>query len=105
MFSLLFSSLSTHNFKIDGEDYTGLQGNLTFAPREQHKVIRVPIVNDVLLERKEEIFFIRLTVTSSAPGLLMGASTVTVTITDDDCKYACQRFSIVLMPAILINIL
>ena len=71
---------------IEGKDYIGSMGNLTFAPREQRKVIQVPIVNDILLETKEEIFFVRFMVTSSAPGLLEGVSMVTVTITDDDCK-------------------
>ncbi len=53
-------------------------------------MMQVPIINDVLLENKEEIFFIRLMITSFAPGLLVGASTVTVTIIDDDCKCACR---------------
>ena len=66
-------------------------GNFIFAPREQRKEIQVPIIDDVLLENKEEIFFIQLMVTSFAPGLLVDASMVTVTITDDDCKCMFSR--------------
>ena len=73
--------------KIDGEDYIGSTGNLTFAPQEQRKVVQVPLVDNDLLERKEEVFLIHFTVTSLTPGLLVGTSTVTVTIIDDDCKY------------------
>jgi hypothetical protein len=102
---LIFSLLSTE-FKIDGEDYIESMGTFTFAPWEQRKVIQVPIINDVLLENKEEAFFIRLMVTSLAPGLLVGTSIVTVTIIDDDCKCACRcmleifEFLISLIPVI-----
>lgn len=72
--------------KTDGRDYHKSFGNITFAPREQQNVIRVPIIDDTQLEMKEEFFFIEFNVSPTIPGLLIRTSMVIVTIMDDDCE-------------------
>lgn len=83
---ILFIAHKNNIYDVDGYDYIESMGILTFAPQEQRKMIQVPILNDIILETKKEVFFVQFMVTSSAPGLLEGISTVTVTIIDEDCK-------------------
>ena len=70
----------------EGRDYISTSGNVTFAAGEQQKTIQLSIVNDDVLEEREEFFVVQFRVITLAPRLLLGTSEVTVTIEDNDCK-------------------
>jgi hypothetical protein len=64
-----------------GSDYLATSGSLQFAPGETIKYFSVPIVNDDLVERTENINL----VLSAANGTVLGSPfTSTITILDDD---------------------
>lgn len=64
-----------------GSDYLATSGSLQFAPGETIKYFSVPIVNDDLVERTENINL----VLSAATGTVLGSPfTSTITILDDD---------------------
>src|SRR4029079_14791183 len=69
------------NTAIDGQDYIGQSGDLTFASGETSKTITVPIRSD-LVDELDETFFVNL---SSATGVAFIADAQGIgTITDDD---------------------
>ena len=73
---------TTAGTAVEGSDYTGTSGALTFGDGETQKSITIPITNDPLVENDETF-----TVTLSAPGggASLGAFlTHTVTIHSDD---------------------
>ena len=59
----------------DAPDFINIAQTVVFAPHEQRKAIRIPIVNDSDLEEDSEYFFVELLHTK-----------LRVTINDDDCK-------------------
>ncbi|HEX7155181.1 MAG TPA: Calx-beta domain-containing protein [Thermoanaerobaculia bacterium] len=65
---------------IDGDDYTGASGTLTFAAGETSKTIDVTTLGDTVAE-PAETFSMTL---SSASGALLGDANGTATIIDDD---------------------
>ncbi len=65
---------------LDGEDYTAVQGTLTFAPGQTQQIVSVPVLGDTLAEPEES-----LTVTLANPhGATLGAAMATLTIGNDD---------------------
>ncbi|RYF46532.1 MAG: hypothetical protein EOO39_49630, partial [Cytophagaceae bacterium] len=73
---------STSNLSaIGGQDYTVLNGTLTFAANETTKSIAVPIINDPSDEDAESF---RVTLSNGVGGQVGPTSTTIITITDDD---------------------
>ncbi len=76
---------------LEGADYVGTSGTLTFGPGETSKPITVQILNDNLIESTEN-FFVALS--NPGPGVAVGtAATATVEIADDDSPSATIGFS------------
>ena len=63
-----------------GEDYTARKGELTFAPGETEKTVRVPVLDDAI-DEGEETFTLRLT---NASGARIADGTATGTIENSD---------------------
>ena len=63
-----------------GEDYTARKGELTFAPGETEKTVRVPVLDDAV-DEGEETFTLRLT---NATGARIADGTATGTIENSD---------------------
>jgi hypothetical protein len=76
-----FSIATTDVTATAGEDYAGFAGWFSFNPGSTTRVIRIPIVGDSHPEG-DETFSVSLLDTSGLP--ISGASTVSVTILDDD---------------------
>jgi len=73
------------NISSDPDDFVGQTNTIvTFAPDESVQFVNVTVVNDDTLENTE-MFTAMLT---AAPGsmVMIGASTATATIIDDDSK-------------------
>ena len=68
-----------------GEDYTTTSATVTFQAAETSQVVMVPILFDNLLEGEEQ-FTAQLSLPAGQDGVVLGANTVTVVITDDDCE-------------------
>ena len=74
----------------EGADYTGGSGTVTFGPAENTQNITIPLVNDSQVEADETVV---ISLASPANAVLAtGATTATLTITDDDPQVS---FSIV----------
>jgi len=58
---------------------------VTLQPTEFSQIVMVPIVNDAVNELTEE-FTATLSLLPGSTGVMLGASTATVVITDDDCE-------------------
>ena len=65
---------------IEGTDYTGMTGTLTFAANDTEETIEVPITQDAL-DEEDETFTVLLSNVSNAT---IGDATATGTIIDDD---------------------
>ncbi len=74
----------------NGSDYVAASGTLTFAPGETVKSVRVPIINDVLVENKEDFLFNLF----SPTGGVIGNSSATATIIDNDAASGTPVMSI-----------
>ena len=72
-----------HFFFIAGFDYTTTSRTLTFQPTETSQIVMVPILNDSITEPLES-FTAMLSLPLGSMGVTLGASTATVSITDDD---------------------
>ena len=59
---------------------------MTFQPTETSLIVMVPILIDNRLEGEEQ-FTAMLSLPTGQVGVMLGADTATVEITDDDCKY------------------
>ena len=68
-----------------GEDYTTTSVMVTFQAAETLQVVMVPILPDTLLEGLEQ-FTAQLSLPVVQTGVVLGADTATVEITDDDCE-------------------
>ena len=68
-----------------GEDYTTSLVTVTFQAAEASQVVMVPILFDNLLEGEEQ-FTAQLSRPADQDGVVLGANTATVEITDDDCE-------------------
>ena len=68
-----------------GEDYTTSSVTVTFQAAETSQVVMVPISFDNLLEGEEQ-FTAQLSLPAGQDGVVLGANTATVEITDDDCE-------------------
>ena len=68
-----------------GEDYTTSSVTVTFQAAEASQVVMVPILFDNLLEGEEQ-FTAQLSRPADQDGVVLGANTTTVEITDDDCE-------------------
>ena len=66
-------------------DYTTILRNVTIQAAETSQVVMVPILFDNLLERTEQ-FTVQLLLPAGQNGVVLGANTATVEITDDDCE-------------------
>jgi len=73
------------SFSEAGEDYTTTSQIVTFQPTECSQIVMVPIMNDAVNELAEE-FTATLSLLPGSTGVMLGASTATVVITDDDCE-------------------
>ena len=73
-----------------GEDYTARKGQLTFAPGETEKTVRVPVLDDAV-DEGEETFTLRLTNASGAP-IADGEATGTIENSDPLQKMWLSRF-------------
>ena len=62
---------------------------MTFQPTETSQIVMVPILSDTRLEGVEQ-FTAVLSQTAGQVGVILGADTATVEITDDDCKLVLQ---------------
>ena len=81
--------LSSDGTALAGDDYTALDGTLTFAPGETQKVIAIALVNDTLVE-SDETFTLTL---SSPTGAALGSpSQAVLTILDDDEQIMYWKF-------------
>lgn len=72
---------------VPGEDYTGVSGNLAFAPGEAVKRITVPLLNDAVPETAQTF---TLTLNNPSGGVVLGAirsSTVSITDTDNVVQF------------------
>lgn len=72
-----------------GEDYTAVNGTLTFQPGEIEKTIVVEIIGDIVDERDDELFTVSLSNPSNAT---IDDGQATGTITDDDSARLSQTF-------------
>jgi glucose/arabinose dehydrogenase len=69
------------NGALNGSDFTAQSGTLSFAPGETRKLVRIPVLNDNLVEGNETFGF----VIESPSGADLGTQrTAVVTILDDD---------------------
>ena len=69
-----------------GCDYSGLnEVEITFGPAIDSIIYQIPITNDEILEA-EESFTVLLSVPSTERGVVLGQSSATVVITDDDSQ-------------------
>lgn len=69
-----------------GCDYSGLnEVEITFGPAINFITYQIPITNDEILEA-EESFTVLLSAPSTERGVMLGQSSATVVITDDDSK-------------------
>ncbi|BBH40871.1 hypothetical protein myaer102_34570 [Microcystis viridis NIES-102] len=85
------TGISQQTFTIDyntndgtakaGEDYTAVNGTLTFNAGESVKTITIPINNDTAYEGNETF---NLNLTNPTGGAVLGTSTATITIIDND---------------------
>ena len=66
---------------VDGEDYTGTSGVLTFAEGEKRKTFSIPILDDTLFEQPKTV---RLTLSNPTGGAKLGLSHAKLTIENDD---------------------
>ena len=62
---------------------------MTFQPTEFSLIVMVPILTDNRLEGEEQ-FTATLSLPAGQVGVMLGADTATVEITDDDCKLVMQ---------------
>ncbi|MBA3961034.1 MAG: hypothetical protein H0X40_03925 [Chthoniobacterales bacterium] len=74
-----------------GKDYTTKSGTLTFNAGETQKTISVPIINDSLIESTESFLVVLSNPGSGA--MLVGSTTATVDISDDDSPTATIGFN------------
>ena len=69
-----------------GCDYSGLnEVGIIFGPAVDFMMYQIPITNDEILEA-EESFTVLLSAPSTERGVVLGQSSATVVITDDDSK-------------------
>ena len=69
-----------------GCDYSGLnEVEITFEVANDSMMYQIPITNDEILEA-EESFTVVLSAPSTERGVVLGQSSATVVITDDDSK-------------------
>lgn len=67
------------------EDYAAIQEKVEFDTADTEQTVSIPVLADVLYE-STETFAVRISVLCSHPGVLLGSSLATVSITDDDGK-------------------
>jgi hypothetical protein len=65
---------------LNGSDYSAVSGTLNFTPGETVKTVRVPIINDALVESKEDFLFNLF----NASNAVIGNSSAMATIIDND---------------------
>ena len=74
------------HYSAAGEDYTTTSQTVTFQPTDFLMIVMVPILSDNHLEGEEQ-FTAMLSLPAGQVGVMLGADTATVEITDNDCKY------------------
>jgi uncharacterized delta-60 repeat protein/uncharacterized repeat protein (TIGR01451 family) len=90
------NTLATVNFSTANgtatapADYLTTNGTLTFRPGEVSKNIRVPIINDSLIEPRESVL---LTLSAPSGSNALGVATATLQIVDDEFAAGQIRFS------------
>lgn len=72
-----------------GEDYVAQEGQLTFAPGETSKTVRLRVLDDPLVEALENF---ELLLDQPEGGILVGQTTVTVTLLSEDDHDATVAF-------------
>ncbi|TRT44375.1 MAG: tandem-95 repeat protein, partial [Microcystis aeruginosa Ma_QC_C_20070703_M131] len=90
-FTVKLTGISHQIFTVDystndgtakaGEDYTAVNGTLTFNAGESQKTITVPITNDSSYEGNETF---TLKLSNSTGGAVLGTNAATITIVDND---------------------
>jgi Ca2+-binding RTX toxin-like protein len=70
-----------------GADYTAAAGSVTFTPGQTSKTISVPVTSDSA-DEPDETFDVTVTLPATSNASLLGPSTATATITDDDSPLA-----------------
>ena len=73
-------------YSAAGADYTATSLTVTIQAAETSQVVMVPILIDTTFEGIEQ-FTAQLSLPAGQNGVVLGASTATVEIADDDCKY------------------
>ena len=66
---------------VDGEDYTGVSGDLIFAEGEKTKIFSIPILDDGLFGQPKTV---RLRLSNPAGGAKLGLAQAKLTIENDD---------------------
>ena len=82
---------------VDGSDYVGFSLRLTFqvgSSGGSSQCIAVQILDDNLLEDEESFILSALLVNSIPTGVVMGRSTATATIIDNESKRKCSLKSV-----------
>jgi len=77
--------LFTGGSALNGTDYFGTNGLLTFLPGETLQFITVPLINDLLVEPDETVTLVLSNATGGVP--LGGQSTATLFIVNDDTAF------------------
>jgi uncharacterized delta-60 repeat protein len=78
--------LFTGGTAVNGVDYFGTNGVLTFLPGETSHTINVPLVNDSFFEVEETVFLVLSNATGGVP--LGGQNTTTLYIVNDDTTFS-----------------
>lgn len=71
---------------LGGTDYVEINSTLQFSPGERSKVVTLTILNDLLLE-KEENLFVSINIVDDGDNLTVARNNATVTIVDTDSKF------------------
>jgi subtilisin family serine protease len=66
---------------VNGVDYTGISGTLTFAPRAVKRTLTIPITTDTLDENNKTVL---LTLSNPSGGILGAQSSAVLTVVDND---------------------
>ena len=77
----------------ESSDYTQFFGVYTFSLPDQQFSIEIQIIDDTLLEEKEEQFLVEFSFLSDFVPVLTSQLQATVTILDDDSEFANTGFS------------
>ena len=71
----------------ESSDYTRFSGVYTFSLPDQQSSIEIQIINDTILEDKEEQFSVEFSLLSDFVPVLVSQEQAVVTILDDDSEF------------------